>query len=161
MTDKEIAEEYLYQAKNLLPSGFFSRILRYKRKKKEAMEMYQKAGAHFKVANLWTDAAMAYIAAAKIYENDTNENTNTARNFADAGECYRKESPVDALNAYTKSIDICMVTNQLDVVEVGFGICGEICEKELKDKEKGYDFHQKANKLYCERVKRRKSPKSV
>uniref|UniRef100_A0A6B2G3Y8 Beta-soluble NSF attachment protein (Trinotate prediction) n=1 Tax=Myxobolus squamalis TaxID=59785 RepID=A0A6B2G3Y8_MYXSQ len=107
MTDKEKAEEYLNRAKNLLSSGgFFSRMMGHKPDAEEAMIMYKKAGTRFKVAQLWKDAALAYMAAAKIYENDKNEKYATAENYAEAGNCFRKESPNDALNAYQKSIDI-------------------------------------------------------
>ena len=74
-------------------------------KYEDAAECFTKAGNMFKVGNMFMEAGDAYKKAADILGGDKVKSMHEASSaLLDAGNCYKKVSPPDAINCYRQCI---------------------------------------------------------
>jgi len=71
----------------------------------EASEMYHRAANMFKMAKKWSAAGNAFCEVANLSLKNQNRH-DAATNFVDAGNCYKKSDPNEAVNCLMKAIDI-------------------------------------------------------
>ena len=73
-------------------------------KYEEAAEFYSKAGNCFKVSNLWQEAGDAYMKAADVLQKHVKSQHEASAALMDAGNCYKRVSPPDAIGAFRGAI---------------------------------------------------------
>ena len=75
-------------------------------KVEEAAELYKSAANAFKMAKKWAPAGKAFCDAALIHLNHCQSKHEAASHFVDAGNCFKKADPEEAVNCLTKAIEI-------------------------------------------------------
>lgn len=91
-----------------LKAGFMSSLLGSSKEVKceDAAELYQKAGNAFKMAKGWQEAGKAYSEAGQMHLEIKSNSYDAGNLFKDAGECFEKVFPEDAVNAWQQAIQI-------------------------------------------------------
>ena len=69
-------------------------------KYEDAAESYSKAGNCYKVEQKWQEAGDAYMQAAELLQNKVQSAHEASAAFMDAGNCYKKVSVPDGVNAF-------------------------------------------------------------
>ena len=75
-------------------------------KVEEAAELYKSAANSYKMAKKWAPAGKAFCEAAIIHLNHCQSKHEAASHFVDAGNCFKKADPEEAVNCLTKAIEI-------------------------------------------------------
>merc|ERR1712227_1195287 len=90
LTQKD-SEKLREEANKLANSGggFFSKIFG-GNKLDEACEKYTQAGSRFKIDQKWSSAGECYETAANIQLNKLENKHESAQNFVEVGNCFRK-----------------------------------------------------------------------
>ncbi|GMH91826.1 hypothetical protein TrVE_jg14402 [Triparma verrucosa] len=70
----------------------------------DAAECFSKAGNCFKVEQKWQEAGEAYMQAADLLQNKVQSSHEASAAMMDAGNCFKKVSAPDAINAFRGAI---------------------------------------------------------
>jgi len=73
-------------------------------KYEDAVELYTKAAAQYKIEKEWDKAAEAYKEAAGICEKNTNNQSEALQHYINAGKCYKNTSPKMAIKMFTIAV---------------------------------------------------------
>ena len=72
----------------------------------EACEKYTQAGSRFKIDQKWSSAGECYETAANIQLNKLENKHESAQNFVEAGNCFRKSDPKRASDCLKAAIEV-------------------------------------------------------
>lgn len=75
-------------------------------KYEDAAELFEKAANAYKVGSLFSEAGDAYKRAAKIYSVELKNSGEASKCLTNAGSCFKKASPPDAIEAYREAITL-------------------------------------------------------
>ncbi|KAK6181118.1 hypothetical protein SNE40_009048 [Patella caerulea] len=135
------------EAKQKSSKGFFSSLLGGSSKVEDAAELYVKAANAFKMAKKWAAAGEAFMNAGKL-QLQLSSRHEAATHFVDAGNCYRKGDPNEAVNCLHKAIEIYTDMGRFTIAAKHHITIAEIYETELADMEKAIANYEKAGDYY-------------
>uniref|UniRef100_A0A6U5JA08 Alpha-soluble NSF attachment protein n=1 Tax=Corethron hystrix TaxID=216773 RepID=A0A6U5JA08_9STRA len=140
------AEEYISQAeKSLNKFSFFSSTAKYE----DAAELYAKAANTFKVAQMWSEAGKAYMTAADLYLTKLKDQESDAcQNMVNAGGCFKRVSPEEAISAYDGAIDIWLESGRMNMAAKLAKEIAEIQESNAGLVGEAIDSYQRAADYY-------------
>lgn len=72
----------------------------------EAAETYEKAANAYKVGGLNQEAGDMYTKAAELYSDKLSDFTHASKAYNNAGTCYKKSNPADAVAAYQHAVSL-------------------------------------------------------
>jgi len=72
----------------------------------EAAETYEKAANAYKVGGLNQEAGDMYTKAAELYSDKLSDFTHASKAYNNAGTCYKKSNPADAVAAYQQAVSL-------------------------------------------------------
>lgn len=145
MGDEQKAIQLMQEAEKKLNSskGFLGSLFGGGNKVEEASEMYHRAANMFKMAKKWSAAGNAFCEVANLSLKNQNRH-DAATNFVDAGNCYKKSDPNEAVNCLMKAIDIFTDMGRFTVAAKHHQTIAEIYETELVDLDKCIKHYEKA-----------------
>eukprot|EP00536_Pseudo-nitzschia_multiseries_P001667 jgi/Psemu1/234886/estExt_Genewise1.C_210142 len=104
-TQKAKAKDFIKEAEALLAKrGWFSSSK--ERNAEEAAEVFEKAANAYKVGGWNHEAGDTYTRSAELYRDKLSDFTHASKAFNNAGACYKKSSPADAVKAYQKAVSL-------------------------------------------------------
>lgn len=107
------AEAFLDEAeKKLAKKSWFASSTQ--QKIEDAAELYDKAANAFKVGGFYHEAGDMYQKSADLYRDKLKQNGEAAKALKDAGMCYKKTSPADAIAAYQSAVTILCDASRLN-----------------------------------------------
>jgi|Transcript_15067 alpha-soluble NSF attachment protein len=83
------------------------------RKFEDAAELYDKAANAYKVGGFNHEAGDAYTKAATIYRDELSSFMEASKSLSNAGQCYKKSSPSDAVGAFHSAIALMVDAGRL------------------------------------------------
>lgn len=75
------------------------------KKFEDAAEAFTKAGNQYKLGNRWQSAGEVFLKAGECH-NQLKDELEAVNKIAEAGNCFKKLNPVEAIGAYKQAIDI-------------------------------------------------------
>jgi len=118
-------------------------------KLEDAMELYQKAGAQFKIAKQWDDAGEAYLKAAECAEKLGSE-VEAVGAYVDAAKAYKNGNTKEAIKAFRIAAEMRMRANGFSQAgKLHLEIAG-IEEKNLNTKDAIKAFSEAADCFHAE-----------
>jgi alpha-soluble NSF attachment protein len=75
-----------------------------KQKYEDAADAFTKAGNAYKLNNAWQQAGDAFMQASDAWQQAGDNKTDAVNAIIEAGNCYKKCNPVEAVNAFHKAI---------------------------------------------------------
>lgn len=75
-------------------------------KHEDAAELFEKAANAYKVGSLFSEAGGAYRKAAEIYQNELKNMGEASKCLSNAGSCYKKSTPADAIDCYRSAVSL-------------------------------------------------------
>ncbi|KAE9553472.1 hypothetical protein FO519_003301 [Halicephalobus sp. NKZ332] len=112
----------------------------------EIADTYIQAGNLFKIAKNWDEAGKAFEKAAGSYDADGKH--NSAMQFAEAGNCFRKTNPNKAVDMILKSADIYTDMGRFPMAAKNHVTVAEIYENEAPNKEAALKHYAQAADYY-------------
>lgn len=76
------------------------------RNAEDAAESYEKAANAYKIGGLNQEGGNSYVKAAELYRDRLGDFNNASKALNNAGTCYKKSSPVDAIHAYQQAVSL-------------------------------------------------------
>ncbi|XP_041353114.1 alpha-soluble NSF attachment protein-like [Gigantopelta aegis] len=142
---EEKGKELVAEADKKLNSskGFFGSLFGGSTKVEEAAELYVRAANAFKMAKKWAAAGDAFCRAAQLQLKATSRH-EAATHFVDAGTCYRKADPMEAINSFRKAVEIYTDMGRFTIAAKHHEKIAEIYETELVDIEKAITNYEQA-----------------
>ncbi|KAK3870563.1 hypothetical protein Pcinc_024218 [Petrolisthes cinctipes] len=139
------AEKKLTSSKGFLGSlfGLFSGSS----KVDEAMELYQQAANKFKIAKKWGSAGHAFTELASLY-GKAGSRLDAATNYVEAGNCYKKTDPNEAISSLLKAIEIYTDMGKFTMAAKHHQTIAEIYETEVADMEKAIQHFEQASDYF-------------
>jgi len=113
-------------------------------KVEEAAELYKSGANAFKMAKKWSQAGKAFCDAAQIHLVHCSSKHEAASNFVDAGNCFKKSDPEEAVNCLTKAIEIYTDMGKFTIAAKHHQAIAEIYESEMIDLEKAMSHYRQA-----------------
>lgn len=113
----------------------------------EAAEQYQNAGNYFKCIKKWKEAGDAYYQAAGCLVS-IQENDEATTSFINASKCYKKSSPMEAVNSLKQAIQFLIEKGKLNQAANHQKTIAEIYETDLMDVEKALESYETAADWY-------------
>ena len=113
----------------------------------DAIELYVRAGNMFKMAKKWSEAGEAFSEAAKLHWNAGNRH-DAATGFVDAGVCYKKSDPKEAVNSISRAIEIYTEMGRFNLAAKHHVTVAEIYESDIVDIEKAITHYEQAADYY-------------
>lgn len=102
---KAKAEAFVAEAEGLLSKrSWFSSSK--ERNAEEAAETYEKAANAYKVGGLNQEAGDTYVRAAELYRDRLSDFNHASKAFNNAGTCYKKVNPPDAVTAFQQAVSL-------------------------------------------------------
>lgn len=151
MTDPNLqkATELIAQAEKKMKStqGFLGSFFGGSTKVEEAAELYVRAANSFKMAKQWKAAGDAFCEAAALQQRMDSKHEAGSR-FVDAGTCYKKADPNQAVNSITRGIEIYTDMGRFSIAAKHHITIAEIYETELADTEKASVHYEQAADYY-------------
>lgn len=150
MADNEQkAMQLVAEAEKKLKSaqGFLGSLFGKSSKIEEACEMYSKAANMFKMAKKWSAAGSAFCEGANLQLKCGNKH-DAATCFVDAGNCYKKSDPQEAVNCLLKAIEIYTDMGRFTIAAKHHMTIAEIFENEVADIEKAITHYEQAADYY-------------
>lgn len=99
-----MAQKYLAEAQKALNRttifGFGKQ-----QKYEDAADFFTKAGNAFKLENQWQSAGDAFLQAADAWMQAGENRTDAVNQIIEAGNCYKKINPVEAIKAFQRAIE--------------------------------------------------------
>lgn len=114
----------------------------------EAIELYQRAGNNFKLAKKWKEAGDAYFQAAGC-QLQCHENDEAATSFVSASKCYKKTSPLEAIQSLQQAIQLLTERGRFQTAANHQKVIAEIYESDLIDIEKALEAYELASDWYA------------
>lgn len=100
------------------------------RNAEDAAELMMQAANAYKVGGWHHDAGTAYMKAAKIYQITLSMSNEASKCFSQAGACFKKSNPVDAIQAYKAAVSLMTDAGRLNQAAKLCKECGELYESE-------------------------------
>lgn len=123
--------------------GFLGSLFGSSSRMEEACEMYARAANMFKMAKKWSAAGSAFCEAANLHlKNGSRHDAATC--FVDAGTCYKKSDPQEAVNCHLKAIEIYTDMGRFTIAAKHHMTIAEIYEAEIVDIEKAMSHYEQA-----------------
>lgn len=105
--------------------------------------MYARAANMFKMAKKWSAAGSAFCEAASLHlKNGSRHDGATC--YVDAGTCYKKSDPAEAVNCLLKAIEIYTDMGRFTIAAKHHMTIAEIYEQEVVDIEKAMTHYEQA-----------------
>lgn len=82
-------------------------------KYEDAADLFDKAANAYKVGGLYAEAGDAYRQAANLYTDKLKQTTDAAKALSNAGSCFKKSSPVDAVAVYQSAVALLCDSSRL------------------------------------------------
>jgi len=99
------AEAFIAEAEGLLAKkSWFSSSKQ--QNTEEAAETYEKAANAYKIGGLNQEAGDTYTKAAELYRDRLTDLNHASKAFNNAGTCYKKSNPADAVQAYAQAVSL-------------------------------------------------------
>jgi len=99
------AEAFIAEAEGLLSKkSWFSSSKQ--QNTEEAAETYEKAANAYKIGGLNQEAGDTYTKAAELYRDRLTDLNHASKAFNNAGTCYKKSNPADAVQAYAQAVSL-------------------------------------------------------
>jgi len=133
---KEKADNFIQEAEKCLSkakSAWFSSSK--ERKIEEAAEIYEQAANAYKVGGLNHEAGDAYMKAGELHRDKLSNMNEASKDFQNAGNCYKKSNPSDALSAFQESISILTDAGRITQAAKLAKECAELYENEEVNEE--------------------------
>jgi len=132
------AEAFIAEAEGLLSKrSWFSSSK--ERNAEDAAEIFEKAANAYKVGGLNQDAGDIYAKVAELYRDSLSDFNNASKAFNNAGTCYKKSNPLDAVKAYQQAVSL--YTDNARITQAA-KLCKEIAElyenEEIDEDEKSH-----------------------
>ncbi|KAF2367099.1 Tetratricopeptide-like helical domain [Trinorchestia longiramus] len=113
----------------------------------EAIELYLQAANKFKMAKQWGKAGGAFTEAATHYQKQDSK-LDAATNFVEAGNCYKKSDPHQAVSSLMKAIEIYTDMGKFTMAAKHHQTIAEIYETEIADTEKAIQHYEQASDYF-------------
>lgn len=146
MADNEQkAAQLVAEAEKKLKSsqGFFGALFGGSSRVEEACEMYTRAANMFKMAKKWSAAGNAFCEAANLHLKSGSRH-DAATCYVDAGNCYKKADPQEAVNCLLKAVEIYTDIGRFTVAAKHHMTIAEIYEAEVVDIEKAVQHYEQS-----------------
>lgn len=135
---KAKGEAFIKEAEALLSKrSWFSSSK--ERNAEDAAESYEKAANAYKIGGLNQEAGNAYAKAAELYRDRLSDFNHASKALNNAGTCYKKSSPADAVQAYQQAVSL--YTDNARITQAA-KLCKEIAElyenEEIEEEEKSH-----------------------
>jgi len=150
---KAKAEAYVKEAEGLLSKkGWFSSSK--ERNAEDAAESFEKAANAYKIGGLNQEAGDSYVKAAELYRDKLSDFNNASKSLNNAGTCYKKISPADAINAYRQAVSLYTDNARITQAAKLMKTIAELYEEEeIEDDGKSYivcaiDAYEQASELF-------------
>lgn len=127
--------------------GFFGSLFGGSSKQEEASELYVRAANTFKMAKKWSAAGEAFCKSAVI-QLQLGSKHEAATHYVDAGNCYKKGDPNEAVNCFLKAVEIYTDMGRFTIAAKHHVTIAEIYESELVDIEKAISSYEQAADYY-------------
>jgi len=102
---KSKAEAFVKEAEGLLSKrSWFSSSK--ERNVEDAAESYEKAANAYKVGGLNGEAGDTYMKSAMLYRDKLSDFLNASKTLNNAGTCYKKSDPAQAIDAYKQAVSL-------------------------------------------------------
>jgi len=150
MADNEAkAMELMAQAEKKAKSsqGFLGSLFGSSGKLEEAVELYVRSANTFKMAKKWAAAGNSFCQAAKL-QLRLQSRHEAATHYVDAGNCYKKADPNEAVNCLTKAIEIYADMGRFTIAAKHHITIAEIYETEIVDIDKAIANYEQAADYY-------------
>ncbi|XP_039253410.2 alpha-soluble NSF attachment protein-like [Styela clava] len=149
MDKEQEACQLMAEAEKSLNSskGFFSKLLGSGSKQEEACEKFVRAANMFKMLKKWNEAGNAFCKSADIQQSLQNKH-ESASNFVDAGNCYKKSDADAAIKCLTRAIDIYTDMGRFTVAAKHHISVAEIYENETSKLEEAISHYERAADFY-------------
>ncbi|KAI8482637.1 PREDICTED: alpha-soluble NSF attachment protein-like [Branchiostoma belcheri] len=147
---EEEAQQLMIQAEKKVKSsqGFFGSLFGGgSTKLEDAADMYVRAANMFKVAKKWSAAGNAFCEAAKL-QIQLNSKHEAATCFVDAGNCYKKTDPQEAVNCISRAVEIFTDMGRFTIAAKNHISIAEIYETEIVDIDKAISNYEQAADYY-------------
>jgi len=126
------AEDFLNQAdKTLKKSTWFASST--EQKYEDAAELFERAANAYKVGSLFAEAGKAYKDAAAIHQKNLKNMGEASKCLTNSGSCYKKVSPIDAVEVYRSAVSILCDAGRLTQAAKLSKEIGEIFENEISE----------------------------
>lgn len=116
-------------------------------KLEDAAELYVRAANTFKMAKKWAAAGNAFCEASKL-KIKTGSKHEAATNYVDAGNCYKKADPNEAVSCLLKAIEIYTDMGRFTIAAKHHITIAEVYETEMVDIEKAIANYEQAGDYY-------------
>lgn len=114
----------------------------------ETCDLYVQAGNLFKVAKNWSSAGNAFLKAAELYGSQADNKHDSAREYDQAGNCFRKVDPAKAVDCLKKTAEIYTDMGRFNMAAKSHTTIAEIYENESPNKEECIKHYQTAADFY-------------
>merc|ERR1712062_856650 len=132
------AEKKLSSSKSFL-GGLFGGA----NKQDEALECYGRAANLFKMAKKWSQAGQTFVTVATHHAKLGNKH-DSATNYVDAANCYKKSDPKEAVNCLSKAIDIYTDMGRFTIAAKHHQTIAELYESDIADFERAMQHYEKS-----------------
>lgn len=147
MSNSDKAEEWIAQADKKLKGGFMDKLFSGGSSKHEdAAELYAKGANSYKVAKKWDKAGSAFIKAAECNLKAQSKH-EAATNYVNAANCFKKDSPTEAVNCYKQAIELYTDEGRFSIAAKHEKELAEMYEAEM-DYEHALEAYQTAADYY-------------
>lgn len=123
--------------------GFLSGLFGGANKQDEAIELYGRAANLYKMAKKWSKAGQTFVNVANHHAKLGNKH-DSATNFVDASNCFKKSDPKEAINCLSKAIDIYTDMGRFTIAAKHHQTIAEIYESEVADLERAMQHYEKS-----------------
>jgi len=146
MSDNEAkALELVAEAEKKLNSSksFLGGLFGGQNKQDEALECYERAANLFKMAKKWSAAGNTFVTLAQHHTKLGNKH-ESATNYVNASNCYKKSDPNEAAGCLVKAVDIYTDMGRFTVAAKHHQTIAEIYETDVADLEKAMHHYEQA-----------------
>lgn len=143
----EKGADLIAQAEKKLKSSSFFGLFTGANKTEEAMELYSKAAAQFKICKQWDDAGDAYIKVAELAEKSKEEH-EALMNYVNAAKAYKNGDTKEAVKTFRMAAEMHMEANQFQRAAKLYLSIGELEEKHMNVK-KAIKAYNDAADCFC------------
>jgi alpha-soluble NSF attachment protein len=123
--------------------GFLSGLFGGASKQDEALECYGRAANLFKMAKKWGQAGNTFCTIANHHSKAGNKH-DSATNYVDAANCYKKTDPKEAVASLQKAVDIYTDMGRFTIAAKHHQTIAEIFESEVADLDKAMQHYEQA-----------------
>lgn len=137
-------DEFRLAAEKRLKSfSFFSGSAKYE----DAVELYEKAAAQYKMSKNWAEAGAVYRACAELYRDKLKEPHDESVAYENAAKAFKNVDTREALKCYGHAVELLMENNKFSMAAKIWKEMGSLQEKE-HDTRAAINSFQKAGDCY-------------